>query len=275
METVRSADETTIAFDRHGGGPPLVLVGGAFQHRALDATGERLATLLAPHATVLVYDRRGRGDSGDREPYAVAREVDDLAAVIAAAGGGGGGEAAVCGLSAGGALALAAVAAGLPVTRLVLWEPPFTPVGLTPPDHAALAPRYRALVGAGRHDAAVALFLTAAAGLSPGCISLLRCAPHWRALEAVAHTLAYDAAVLGDGRVPAARLAAISCETLVLTGAASPAAMRAAAAEVAAALPNGRLETLHDQTHAFDPAVVAPAVARFLAAPARAGAASR
>lgn len=262
METVRSADETTIAFDRHGGGAPLVLVGGVFQHRALDATSERLATLLAPHATVLVYDRRGRGDSGDRAPYAVAREVDDLAALIAAAGG----AAALCGLSAGGALALEAVAAGLPVTRLVVWEPPFTPAGLTPPDHAALAPRYRALVDAGRRDAAVALFLTAAVGLSPGCVRMLRCAPHWQALEAVAHTLAYDAAVLGNGRVPAERLAGIACETLVLAGATSPGAVRAAAAEVAAALPRGRLETLEGQSHAFDPLALAPVVARFLAA---------
>ena len=120
MTTVTSADGTTIAYDRLGDGPPVVVVGGALADRAvLAATAEALAA----HRTVLNYDRRGRGDSGDTAPYAVAREVEDLAALLAAAGG----SAALYGHSSGAALALHAAAAGLPIERLVMHEAPYGP----------------------------------------------------------------------------------------------------------------------------------------------------
>jgi pimeloyl-ACP methyl ester carboxylesterase len=66
-DTVRSSDGTTIAFDRSGDGPPLVLVGGALSDRS---AGASLAAHLAERFTVVAYDRRGRGDSGDTPPYA-------------------------------------------------------------------------------------------------------------------------------------------------------------------------------------------------------------
>ena len=87
METVTSADGTTIGFDKLGAGAPLILVGGAFQHRAFDPRTQHLAELLAGHFTVYHYDRRGRGDSADTRPYAVEREIEDLDALIAGAGG--------------------------------------------------------------------------------------------------------------------------------------------------------------------------------------------
>src|SRR5215213_5380951 len=118
METFTSKDGTTIAFDRIGDGPALVLVSGGSTDRTANAA---LATILASDLTVLNYDRRGRGPSGDTPPYAVEREVEDLEAVIAAAGG----SASVYGTSSGAALALEAAARGLPLTKLALWEPPF------------------------------------------------------------------------------------------------------------------------------------------------------
>jgi pimeloyl-ACP methyl ester carboxylesterase len=121
MSTVTSKDGTTIAFDRSGEGPALIMVGGAFQHRAIDPSTARLAELLAPNFTVYHYDRRGRGDSGDTAPYAVEREIEDIDALIQDAGG----TVSVFGMSSGAVLALEAAAHGLAVTKLALYEPPF------------------------------------------------------------------------------------------------------------------------------------------------------
>jgi pimeloyl-ACP methyl ester carboxylesterase len=121
MNQVMSKDGTAIAFDRSGQGPAVVLVGGAFQYRAIDPPTAHLAALLAQHFTVFHYDRRGRGESGDTQPYAVEREIEDLEALIQEAGG----QAAVFGMSSGGALALDAAARGLAITKLAVYELPF------------------------------------------------------------------------------------------------------------------------------------------------------
>jgi hypothetical protein len=84
MDKVQSADGTMIAFDRSGAGPALVVVVGAFSDRS---STKSLASRLRSTFTVYEYDRRGRGDSGEAGPYAIEREVDDLAAVIEASGG--------------------------------------------------------------------------------------------------------------------------------------------------------------------------------------------
>jgi len=121
MHTTTSRDGTTIAYDGDGDGDgdPLVLVGGAFSYRRYPGL-VKLAGLLGTHFTVYSYDRRGRGDSGDAKPYAIEREIDDLAAMISAAGG----HAHVWGLSSGAVLALEAAAAGLPIRNLAVQEPP-------------------------------------------------------------------------------------------------------------------------------------------------------
>ena len=118
MDQVTSKDGTSIAFDRLGSGPPVILVSGGSVDRWSNAP---LGTLLATDFTVYNYDRRGRGPSGDTPPYAVQREIEDIEAVIGAAGGSAG----LYGSSSGAALALEATASGLPVTKLALWEPPY------------------------------------------------------------------------------------------------------------------------------------------------------
>ena len=75
MGQVRSSDDTTIAFERLADGQPVIVVGGATCDRAMTRP---LAEQLAQHFTVINYDRRGRGDSGDTAPYAVEREIEDL-----------------------------------------------------------------------------------------------------------------------------------------------------------------------------------------------------
>ena len=241
METVASADGTTIAYDRHGDGPPLVTAAGAFCARL---TTDPLARALAERLTVLNYDRRGRGDSGDTAPYAVEREIDDLAALIGAAGG----SAAVFGHSSGATLALKAAASGLPITHLVLYEPPFNPDGSFPRLPAGLAGELAGLVADGRRGEAVEL----------------RHAPFRPGLEAIAHTLAYDAAIIGDRSLPAAMLATITIPALVITGEQSPPFLIGAARATAAALPAGQLAVLPGQTHDINPEATAPAIIGFL-----------
>src|SRR5215217_1165048 len=157
METVASTDGTIIAFDRLGDGPPVVLVSGGSVDRQANAL---LANVLASDFTVLNYDRRGRGPSGDTPPYAVEREIEDLGAVIDAAGG----SAAVYGTSSGAALALEATARGAPVTKLALWEPPYIlDESMRPP--ADQVQQYETMLGEGRRGDAVEYFMRRVVGL--------------------------------------------------------------------------------------------------------------
>jgi len=262
MKKVHSKDGTTIAFDQSGQGPAIILVGGAFQHRAIDPRTAQLAALLAQHFTVFHYDRRGRGNCGDTQPYAVEREVEDLDAFIKEAGG----SAFVLGMSSGGVLALEAAKRGLAITKLALYEPPFNAGDA----HAHQASenytrQLTALLAEGRRGDAVALAMTTW-GAPAEAIAGMRQTPVWSLFESVAPTLAYDNAIMGDGSVPAERLASITVPTLVMNGGASPAFMHNAAQVVAHALPNAKLRTLEDQTHEVAPEVLAPVLEKFFAA---------
>jgi pimeloyl-ACP methyl ester carboxylesterase len=255
-DTVTSADGTAIAFDRLGAGPPLIMAAGAFNTRTATAP---LAGALQDRFTVLNYDRRGRGESGDTAPYAVERELEDLAALIGAAGG----TAAVFGYSSGANLALAAAAQGLGITALALYEPAFRLDG-GPRPPAGLPGQLAELVRAGRRGAAVELFQARVIGMPEAVIAGMRRAPFRPALEAIAHTLAYEAALVGDLTLPRAMLGTVEVETLVLDGSESAPAMRDAAQAVAGALPRGRHHRLAGQSHDLSPAATAPVVADFL-----------
>lgn len=154
MERARPKGGTTIAYERYGQGPPVIVVGGAACDRAVTRP---LAERLASHFTVFNYDRRGRGDSGDTPPYAVEREIEDLAALIAVAGG----TASVYGHSSGAGLALQAAAHGLPIAMLVLHEPPYVPDG---EEERRISREYaekpNVILAEGRRDDAVELFMT-------------------------------------------------------------------------------------------------------------------
>ncbi|MFU8873917.1 alpha/beta fold hydrolase [Micromonospora sp. SL4-19] len=252
VDTVRSADGTTIAYETAGEGPPIILVGGAFNDRS---TTRPLATALASDFTVYGYDRRGRGDSGDAAPYAVQREIEDVAALIDRAGG----TAYLYGLSSGAILAAFAAAEGLPVRGLALFEPPFQaePHGGAKP---GLAGRLTELVSAGRRGDAVALFLTDAVGVPAGAVAGMRDMPEWAWMEGLAHTLAYDSTVTGDGALPAARLATIAVPTVVADSTGSPDWLREAAAATAGAIPHATHLSLAGGFHEVPPEVLAPAL---------------
>ena len=255
--TVTSADGTAIAFDQLGEGPPVVMVVGAFNTRA--TTGP-LASALQDRFTIFNYDRRGRGESGDTTPYAVEREIEDLDALIAEAGG----AAAVFGYSSGANLALQAAAHGLAITKLALYEPPFLVDGSHPRPPAELPDQLAELISAGRRGDAVELFQTKAIGMPEEVVAQLRQAPFRPGMEAIAHTLVYDATIIGDLTLPTELIASIATPTLVIDGEKSPPLMRDAAGAVADALPNGRRVTLPDQTHDIAPDATAAELEGFL-----------
>jgi pimeloyl-ACP methyl ester carboxylesterase len=255
MDTVRSKDGTTIAVDRSGEGPPVVLISGGPSDRSGNT---QLAGLLAPRLTVYNYDRRGRGDSGDTPPYAVDREYEDLAAVIAAAGG----SAALIGYSGTGNIALEAAARGLPVTKLALWEPPFIVDDSRPPVPKDWGQRIEELVSAGRPGDALAYWITTVVGAPVD--ARMRQSPLWAAMEPNAHLLVRDAALLGDFSLPAERLAGVAVPTLVLDGGEMPWLSRGVRALVEV-LPNAQHRPLAGQPHGIAMDVLVAAVIDFLA----------
>lgn len=243
VEKTQSADGTTIAFDRYGDGPPLVFVMGAVAHRAISPGIAELAARAG--TTVLAYDRRGRGDSGDTPPYAVAREIEDLAAVIDAAGG----EAAVFGHSSGAVLALDAAAAGLPITRLALYEAPVAVDG-DPPGPRDWVARLAAADGP---EARLEMFWTEAVGMPAQQVAGMKAAPVWPVFVSVGDTVLHDARIM-DGLVdgaalPADRWAGVTAPALVMAGGASGAAARNGARAIAAVLPDARVSVLDGQGH--------------------------
>jgi len=257
MDKVTSADGTAIAYDRLGDGPAVVLVCGGSVDRMSNAP---LAALLAEDYTVYNYDRRGRGDSGDAAEYAVEREFEDLDAIFAAAGG----SAHLYGTSSGAALALLATAAGRPVNKLALWEPPYILEGTRDRPPADTASIYRAFVAEGRRDKAAEYFMAEVVGLPAEFVAMAKESPWWPAQEAIAHTLAYDATVLGDYSIPAAA-GSVTVPTRVFTGGASDEWMKLGNEAVEAAIPAASGRVVPDQQHNVDPATLAPYLKEFFA----------
>jgi len=259
MHSATSSDGTIITFDRLGDGPPVILVCGGSVDRMSNAP---LAALLAKHFTVFNYDRRGRGASGDTAPYAVEREIEDIDALIAAAGG----SACLYGSSSGAALALEATASGLAITKLALWEPPFIVGDSHPRPPADTAKTYTELVSAGRRGDAVEYFMAKVVGLPPEFVAYARTQPWWPAQEALAHTLAYDATIMGDYSLPTERIASITTPTLVIDGGASFEWIGETAQAIVELLPNGQGRTLEGQTHDVAAEALAPVLEEFFAA---------
>ncbi|MFG1965047.1 alpha/beta fold hydrolase [Nonomuraea sp. NPDC049028] len=255
---VTSADGTPIAFGRSGTGPAVILVHGAFTDRT-HPTLRGVAEALGSWFTVFDYDRRGRGESGDTHPYAVEREIEDLAALIEAAGG----SAMVFGGSSGAALALAA-APRLAIAKLAVWEPPYHVDDSAPSLPYDFAARLEDLVKRGRRAEAIELFMVAAAEVPVEAVAAMRVQPSWPQLEEIAHTLAYEAAVLGPGNaLPAEALASIAQPVLVLTGGDSPRWMAEAGRAVAETVPRTVHRILEGQTHNVAPESLAPELLEF------------
>ena len=254
-----------IVYERSGAGPVLILVDGALCSRGFGPS-PKLAPLLARQFTVYTYDRRGRGQSGDTRPYAPAREVEDIAALIGAAGG----SAFLLGLSSGGALALEAAASGLAVGKVIAYEPPYVDDS-GQRGGAAHEGHLTRLVAEGNRGGAVKYFMRDMVQAPAPIVLFLRLMPWiWRKLEAVAHTLPYDAAVMTAFRIPRARFASIRVPALVMNGSKTDPRLRDAARTIADVIPAARYRELTGQTHNVKPDVLAPAVVQFLTEPAAA-----
>jgi pimeloyl-ACP methyl ester carboxylesterase len=261
---VRSKDATAIAYDSAGDGPALILVGGAFSFRRYKSWVQ-LFELLAPRFRVISYDRRGRGDSGDASAYAVEREIEDLDVLVRAVGG----SARAFGMSSGGVLALRAAAAGVPLERAVVYQPPFSVEANAHVPPLDFGRRLGELAASGNRGATASYFMREGMGAPRVFVGLLRVArPIWRNLEAVAHTLPYDYAVMGDtvnGKPLAPEpWASIATPTLIVDGGKSPASLRAAADALAGCMPNAERRTLEGQSHNLSMKLLAPLLEEFL-----------
>jgi len=257
MKNVRSQDGTAIAFDQSGEGPPIILVLGAFNDHF---TGSALAERLSEHFTVFNVDRRARGESSDTAPYAIEREIEDIAALIDEAGG----STSVFGYSSGAVLSLMAAEQGLPITKLALYEPPFLIEQGLAERSRTVAIRLSELLSQGLRGEAVELYQTDVVGIPAEVVAQLRNAPFRPALEAIAQSLVYDATILGKMDLLASRLSSIAVPTLLISGEASPAMLGDAAQAVADTLPHAQHRRLPGQTHDLVAEVLAPVLESFL-----------
>ncbi|HJR70916.1 MAG TPA: alpha/beta hydrolase [Gammaproteobacteria bacterium] len=257
MSHITSQDGTPIAYERLGSGPPVILIDGAMCSRAFGPM-PKIAALLALHFTVYLYDRRGRGESGDTPPYAKARELEDIEALIGAAGG----SVFAVGLSSGAALALEAGASSARIKKLAVYEPPYMVDNprFAQVDHEG---NLRALVAAGQHGAAVKYFMRMVNVPAPFILLMQLMRGMWRKLKAVAPTLPYDMAIMGDWQIPSARLAKLATPTLAMYGGKTETRLKRAIEELVKVLPDVRQQVLPGQTHNVSAAALVPALVAF------------
>lgn len=258
MNTVMSKDGTEIAYEKSGNGPALILVDGALCYRSFGPMRE-LAKLLSPYFTVYTYDRRGRGESTNSKPYAVEREVEDIEALIQEAGG----SAYVYGISSGGCLALEAAARlGQKIKKLAIYEPPYNADSAAVEAWKQYRQQLAKALADGRPGDAVVLFMNLV-GTPSEMVEGMRNSPMWPMFEAVAPTLAYDAAAMGDTRgVPVKRAAEVVSPSLVMNGTVIP-FMLDTANSLTEAIPHAQHRTLEGQPHDVDLKVLAPVLIEF------------
>lgn len=267
---VTSNDGTIIEYEKSGAGPPLVVVMGALGFKEF-SFAKKYAAAMAEHFTVFSYDRRGRGGSTDTQPYAVQREIEDLARVIKATGG----SAYVWGTSSGAALALQAAAGGVPMLKLVAYEPPYMLEGAKARPAPDFEHHLKTLVAADERSEAVAYFMRTV-GVPSVAVAIMKLFPFWKGLKSVAHTLPYDAAVMAGFHLPTATFAKVNVPTLVATGTKSPQNLQDTSKEVARIIPNAEHRSLPKENHGVRPKTIAAVVAEFClrATPSPNGAAS-
>jgi pimeloyl-ACP methyl ester carboxylesterase len=272
MQKVTSRDGTVIAFDQTGQGPVVILVTGALGVRS-DA---ELVAQLAPHFTVINYDRRGRGNSSNTLPYAVEREIEDIEALIDATGG----SAYLYGISSGAALALEA-ANKLPakVEKLALYEPPFIVDNSRPPLPEDYVAQLNAAIAAGRPGDAVEIFMTKAILIPAEFVAQMKQGPmsevfesemkppEWVGMEKVAHTLPYDGLIMGNTMsgqpLPTGKWISVSAPTLVIVGGDSEPFFHSGTQALVEILPKARHRVLAGQNHAVASKVLAPVLIKF------------
>ncbi len=259
MVFVISEDGTKIAYDRIGSGPVVVLVWGALGTKRAWSEPS-LPSLLSTHFTVINYDRRGRGESTDTLPFSTKREIEDLEALIDAEGG----SACIWGLSSGGALVLEAAAKiDKKISRLAVYEVPYNDEPNAKQAALKYSERLTKLLAVDDRKGAVELFMRRV-GVPDQMLADMRNSAMWQGLEAIAPTLAYDNAFMGqDSSLPKDRLSTIKAPTLIIVGGASPPAMHNTAKELQESIPHADLRVLPGQTHDVNYEILAPMLIDF------------
>lgn len=260
MPRTTSRDGTRIVYDVYGSsGPALILVEGAFCGRHFGPT-KRLAEQLGRHLTVYHYDRRARGDSDPSTDYDVAREIEDIAAMIEVAGG----HAALCGFSSGACLAIEAAAAGLPVTQLAIYEPPY----MVGPKARKVPPNFREesqrLVAEGRFGAVVKYFMVKVIGMPVIFWPMIRFTKMYGQLCAQAPSMPFDMEAVNGFVPPLARMAEIAVPTLAMAGTKTMPVLRDSVALCAKSIPGARHLMLEGQTHEVKAEAIVPPLLDFL-----------
>ncbi len=264
MPHVTSSDGTRIAYETMGSGPVVILVDGAMCYRGM-GPAMPLAKELQDRFTVTVYDRRGRGESGDTQPYAVDREIEDLQALVNAAGG----SAMLYGISSGGVLALEAANRIAGVTKVFVYEAPFI-TDTTRHMAPGYADRMYALVRAGDRSGALRHFMRVGVGMPAFAVLMMRLMPMWKTLKAVAPTLAYDTSFTEPMQrskpIPRGTWANLRQPAMIVGGTKSDTWMRNSQKAIADALPNARHDELEGENHMVKATAIAPMIKEFFAA---------
>jgi pimeloyl-ACP methyl ester carboxylesterase len=263
MPFVTSKDGTKIAYETRGKGPALLLIDGAMCSRQMGPM-PALADALADRFTVWIFDRRGRGESGDTGPYSTEREVEDIAALVEKSGG----NPFVFGISSGAILAAKAVKAAPGVKKLALFEGPMIVDNTHPPPPADFLPQTRALVAAGRLGDAVKKFMRLV-GVPGFVLVIMPLMPVWKKITINAATLPNDLTLvepLQQGKaLDPAEWAHVRMPTLVIDGGKSPVYMRNAQRQWSKVLPDAAYKTLPGETHNVKTASIALVLMEFFA----------
>jgi pimeloyl-ACP methyl ester carboxylesterase len=258
MEKVISKDGTEIAFDRMGSGPPLILVHGAMIYRSFPQA-VALAKELSAQFTVINYDRRGRGDSGDTLPYSPEREIEDIDAIIKTLGE----SPYLFGMSSGAALVIHSVAQSLQIRKIALYEPPFVATNFDQ-QQASLKfiSEVQSMIAQNRRGDAMKSFMKKVGVPAPIRI-FMPLMSFWKHGLKIAHTLPYDLTILSDQSVPKELLAKIRIPSLVMSGESTAPALRMAAEATAQSIPHCEYKILAKQSHNVSPKVLAAELAAF------------
>jgi pimeloyl-ACP methyl ester carboxylesterase len=258
MQTVQSKDGTTLAYDIYGSGPALIYITGASCFRSMIPVVQD-AQAFAKEFTVYNYDRRGRGDSTDTQPYAIEREVEDIEALIDAAGG----RASLYGHSSGAVLALeAALRLGDKIDRVVLYDPSYVHDEAEKSEYNALSQRVHNLLQAGKNAQAMTTFLYGI-GMPRTFVFIMRFMPGWKTMTALAPTLAYDIALTRD-LPPVDRARQITLPVQVIVGEKSPAGIHDVAGQLTTAIPGATFIQLKGQDHMVSAKALLPLLVSFL-----------
>ena len=258
MNTITSKDGTKIAYNKSGNGPAVILVDGAFCSKDFGPT-PKLVPVLANYFSVISYDRRARGDSSDKQPYLVQREIEDIEALMNVAGG----TAHLYGVSSGAVLSIQAVASGLPVKKMALFEPPYYTESRRHKPPLDAEQQLKKMIAEGRKKDAVKFYLRKVIGVPAIVPFILRLTSNWSKMIANANSLPYDVAVMGNFIIPNEMLASINIPTMVIASAKSPQSLLKPAQLVAKALPTCQHKILKGQIHNVPPKILVPVLVGF------------